>query len=488
MTIEQDWSLNYGTKTITYTGAGPGTNRRYTCNELYSWLMDLFDDPGQMDDSVPISAQTPVEYSLVNGWSMASDSEYGYLYGGSINDTTNNDVWANFYTLGTIESDAYVYWLQNGTLVAPHPGYATSDWENSAGVSQGNFGHIDQLIKVVSAGTPIQTDSTDYAVAAFARNRALANADLYDHFVGTGTATGGRNPIPLATSADSNDDGSDVSGFTITIDFTGHTEDVDGDGTAEAYQCKVDCGGSYTVAQAYLYLKYVTRRENTSAIGTGDSTEGRFYRGISGNPEVKASPFGLLAGGTFFGARGILLTGVTDPNNRQLIDDAGNTRTPPTTVNIQVTGVAVDDYVFVARATGSVVDKSQFTLAGAHSSATTVTVNEVMTNSIPDSGILRLGDTKYTYTGIDRVAKQFTGVSPALTGANNDPLYNPYIDQVITAGTSISKSLIYDVGEGDFNVVARVRQKGILPFENNGDVTTSGATFPAIRTTDTVVT
>jgi hypothetical protein len=461
-----DWQYDEDIKKLKHnTGS-----TRVTVNALYSALMDLADDAGFMDSTVPMSAQTPTEYTLINGWEFSADSDLGYLYGGSIvveKATTDKDVWANFYTIGSIETDGVVYWQQNGALVASHPGYTQ--------------GHIDQLIKVVSAGSPV--DSLN--VTAFIRNRASGNADLYDNFTAQATATGGRNPIPLATSPDGNDDGSDVSGYTITIAFGTYNEDVDGDGTAEAYGCKVDAGGSYTVQQVYRWLKWKTRRENNTAIGTGNSTEGRFYRYVSNAyPEVKAAPFGTFAGGKYFGARGVLVTNVTDSNNRQLIDSAGNTRIPPTTVSIAVSGLAAGDRVLVARASGGAINKSQFTLAGNHTSQTTVTVNEVLGADIPDSGVLRLGDTRFTYSGIVRGSKQFTGVSPALSGSSGAALYQPYIDGV-SGVDPMSKSFVY---ASDFDVIARVRQKGILPFENTATVGNAGASISAIRTTDTIVT
>lgn len=464
MAVSDDFTLNYSTKKISHTSG----STRYTVNALYSWLMDLFDDASQMDDTVPMSAQTPTEYTLINGWTFNADSDLGYLYGGSIvveKNTTDKDVWANFYTLGTIETDGVVYWYQNGSLVSAHPGYTS--------------GHIDQLIKVVSGGSTIDSGN----VTAFLRNRASSNADLYDNFTSQATSTGGRIPVPLATAPDTNDTGDDVSAYTAAITFGTYTEDVNGDGTAESYGVKVDGQGTYTAAQMYRWLRYMTRRENTSDIGNG--VAGRFYRYVNNAyAEVKQAPFGSFAGGKFFGARGVLLTNITDSNNRQLIDSAGNIRIPPTTVSIIVSGVQSGDRVLVARSSGGVINKSQFTLAGAHSSATTVTVNEALTADIPDSGYLRLGDSRFTYSGINRSSKQFTGVSPALTGANNDPLYQPYVDGV--SGTDpMSKSFVY---ASDFDVIARVRKKGILPFENTATVGGSGASISAIRTADSIVT
>lgn len=469
MAIQDDFSLNYTTKKISHVSG----STRYTVNALYSWLMDLFDDAGQMDDTVPMSAQTPTEYTLINGWEFNADSDVGYLYGGSVvvqKATTDRDVWANFYTLGTIESDAVMYFQQNSALVASHPGYST--------------GHIDQLVKVVAAGADVDSRN----VTVFARNNASANADLYDNFTSTASATGGRNPVPIATSPDTNDDGTGSAVVGVTVDFNAPTSDVDGDGTAESYTVTVDGGGNSTL-QAYRYLKYITRRENTAAVGTSNATPGRFYRyANAAYAEAKQAPFGTYAGGKFFGARGVLLTNVSDPNNRVLIDNAGTTKTPPVSMTAVITGVAVGDRVLVARSTGSgsvLVNKSQFTLNGAHTSGmSTVVVNEAVGNDIPSTGVIRVSDTRYTYTALNRATKTFTisgTLGAAYAGAA--PAYVPLIDDV-AAGTSIASPAMTYVA--DMDVVYRVRKKGILPFENSAVVGSTGLSASAIRTTDTI--
>lgn len=471
-----DWQYDTATKQIKHnTGSA-----RITVNALYSEIMNEFDDSGQMDDTIPMSAPTPTEYTMINGWTFSADSDLGYLYGGSIvvqKNTTDRDVWANFYTLGTIESDGVVYWFQNGAAVATHPGYTA--------------GHIDQLIKVVSGGANVSTDGVALAVRAYIRNNAASNADLYDHFTGVASATGGRNPIPLATSPDTNDDGggSSVTGVTITFGTT--SQDIgDGNG-AQNYNVLID-GGANSVANLYKYLKYWVRRGNTSAVGTGNALQAQFYRGANASYlEVKAAPFGSFAGGKIYGARGIYITNVSDPTNRVLIDAAGVTRQPPTSITTTITGVVAGDRVFVARSTGPgsvTVNKTQFTLNGAHASgASTVVVNETVGLDIPITGVLRVGETAYTYTALNRGTKTFT-ISGTLGGsgyAGGTGAYVPLIDGV-AAGTSMASSAIQYVS--DINIVYRVRKKGILPFENTGTVGNTNFSAAAIRTPDTVVT
>lgn len=63
--LSSDFTVYYLTETrqkrIVWTGTLTGTR---TVNELYSALQDLFDELDQMDDGIPISAQTPSEYTI----------------------------------------------------------------------------------------------------------------------------------------------------------------------------------------------------------------------------------------------------------------------------------------------------------------------------------------------------------------------------------------------------------------------------------------
>ena len=71
-----------GTPTFTVTTQGIGKTV-WSVNALYSHLQDMFDDLGQLDDTVPMSAQTPTEYSLINGW-FIDEVSIKYLKGGAI--------------------------------------------------------------------------------------------------------------------------------------------------------------------------------------------------------------------------------------------------------------------------------------------------------------------------------------------------------------------------------------------------------------------
>lgn len=390
MAIQDDWTINYSTKTITHSS---GTTV-YTVLSLYSWLMDLFDDSDQMNDDVPMDAQTPVEFRLINGWSIPGTS-YPFLKGGAINDTTADDLWANIYTLGTIVSGATVYVVQDGAEITP--------WWST--------GHIDVLVKVSAAGTEI--DSGNLLVMI----RDLAST--FDHF-SVDCSAGGRNPIPLATSADLNNQTSSatLAGYNdITITFGTVSKDLSNGNGAVNYDCIVACAGR-PLAQVYEYLKYVTGHNSASTIN-GNAGEEYLSAG-SGYAESKQAPFGTFAGGKFFGARGIWIEDydAADAKNFQLIDASGTVQIPPNVVPVKVTSVVAGDRVAV------------FLLAGVGGAITSSLISELASGTI--------SQTTRTYTA-------------------------------------------------DEPVLIRVRRYGILPFEVESTITSTGMSVAAIRTVDGIV-
>lgn len=254
MPIGDDWTIDTVLKRI-YHSAGTTV---YSVNELYSWLMDTFDEQAYMDDPTPMSASTPTEYSMINGW-FIDDESIKYLDGGAIDtsgwldeirvlefqesgyvdcvasdigkvatgettgdegyllaydntlrkwwirmlaaddlfdvsevvniaggtgsgttvsaSTTGENLYANVYTLGTIEAGTQIYIFQAGEKI-------TSWW---------GTGHIDVLIKVKEMGTEID----GAVITVFAR----VYTDLYDHYE-IDLTVGGRNAVPLATFND----------------------------------------------------------------------------------------------------------------------------------------------------------------------------------------------------------------------------------------------------------------------------------------------
>lgn len=121
----------------------------------------------------------------------------------------------------------------------------------------------------------------------------------------------------------------------------------------------------------------------------------------------KASPFGTFAGGTFFGARGVLLSDwlAADENSFILTPIEGGTKERPQAITIAVTNLvgtdettATDDRVGVFRLTGSggSIDKTEYSAAGGEAIGdTTLVVDTGITQDTPGKttgGVLRIRD------------------------------------------------------------------------------------------------
>src|SRR3989344_2447202 len=419
-------------------GTGSGTT---TVNLLYSALQNLFDELAQMDDGVPMSAQTPTEYTIgiidsgdkdpwfidrtsvehltggalkTASWDRVQDSNVGIVKieytigtdfitsdigktvtnapgtvpsgtlldfnttstpkvawirptshdvqhnwsgtsgtitvtGGSAASVTQSaaavsggeSLWANIYSIGTIESNTHIYIYQNSSNLVAYK--AATDWWGD--------GHVDILVNVKELGT--ETDEGYISVFArqYSKTYSYYSVDL---------TNGGRNPIPLQTGNDldnrtgfwqmdlSTSYGTFVDGEVIQDDsdstikgvvtswegtnkiieyyligdpitnfgagtgaFTGATSlatgtavaptavgpsnlttpptivhgglatggsyDVNEDGTAENYSIVIDCN-QHTLGDVYQFTKYNTRRSETGT-ATTDGLQGQFYIG-----------------------------------------------------------------------------------------------------------------------------------------------------------------------------------------------------------------
>ena len=187
----------------------------------------------------------PASNAATNNW----DSTSGDVTCNSHVDTqilaaaTGGTTWANIYTIGTIASGTSIYLIQNGTKI-------TAWWST---------GHIDILQRIVTQGTLVDSG----VVTIFAREYGK----LYDHYQATLT-TGGRSPVPLATSADLNNTTLEatiaaLSGITFT--FGADTKDLSNGNGLQPYDVVINCGEN-TIKNFYEYTKYVTRRTSSTSL------------------------------------------------------------------------------------------------------------------------------------------------------------------------------------------------------------------------------
>ena len=90
MAIVDDFKVYPYSKVIRYVG---NNDNVYTCAAFYSYLQNLFDEPGYMSYQKPIKYNTPTSYTMLNGWFLDNGDpgveDYGsilaHLYEGSIN-------------------------------------------------------------------------------------------------------------------------------------------------------------------------------------------------------------------------------------------------------------------------------------------------------------------------------------------------------------------------------------------------------------------
>lgn len=79
MAIGNNWTIDYTHKRVSHSGNATV----WPTVELYSYLQDTFDELVQMDDPVPMSAQTPNAFTLINGW-FIPDESFHYLDDGAV--------------------------------------------------------------------------------------------------------------------------------------------------------------------------------------------------------------------------------------------------------------------------------------------------------------------------------------------------------------------------------------------------------------------
>ena len=410
MALTNTYTVNYSRKTITYTSGGAVD----TVRDLYSWLMDTFDELGIMDDTIPMSAQTPTEFTLINGW-FIDDESIKTLKGGAITTSgythptnltgirvltldaidgvTAGDIGAA--VLGDTTGDTGVLlaydsvtkrlWVRcdaaddlfdNATEVIKVATVTCGNTSVTSQTGESIYGNIYTLGTIEAGGTiyVIQngekivqggyvdgvTGHIDALVKVSEFGTLIDSGDLiiflreygklFDHF--PITVTSGRNAVPLATSTDLNNTTvvTTVDDYNIDITFGTVSKDLDNGDGANDYDVTIACNG-LTLLQMYEFLKYAAMRESPELLDGGD---GEQY--ISCDPTyapVKASPFGTFAGGKFFGARGVWIEGYADADakNFQLIDASGATQTPPNTVTMKVTALVAGDRVSVFRLT-----------------------------------------------------------------------------------------------------------------------------------------
>lgn len=315
---------------------------------------------------------------------------------------------------------------------------------------------------------------------------------------------------------------------TITFSAGSHTSvatidrDIDDGGGVQPFNSVIYMnrdaigGEGETLGNMYEWIKYRTRGLTVGGLGeqTGEpaydllgapgvnesGVQGRIYITLNTTyPLSKASPFGTFAGGTFFGATGVFIQDMNsaDIRNYQLIDNNGVLRSPPNLQTLTAAGLVTGDRVAVFRrpnaTAGSGIETTEYTLDSAASTfnqttSTLIRVQAAIATDTPAAGVVRAKITSTglfnSYSYISFTGQEFTlGATIGIDLDSGEDSFVPLIEAEAT-GTTESVNLKY---QADIPLLARVRKKGILPFEVEGTFGSAGATVTAIRTTDTIV-
>jgi hypothetical protein len=253
-----------GTKRGDVNGAIATKTTTYTTRALYSFVQDTFDELGNMDDTVPMSAQTPTEFTLINGW-FIDDESVKFLTGGALQ-TSGYDTVIQIITfqsggytsainsdIGKMVNDDAVdsgnllhfnnttrkWWVRWGTTIASGSAITLDSSGTGAGTtnSTGDYNGEDLYANVYTLGSIAvnpnpQTYIFQNSVSitpwwgrgdSFAAIDVLIKVkesgseidganitvyvrhfgDLYDHF-GIDLTSGGRNAVPLSSATDLN--------------------------------------------------------------------------------------------------------------------------------------------------------------------------------------------------------------------------------------------------------------------------------------------
>ena len=463
------WSIDYDAKTVTNLDSGTGSNLPHDLGgthlgeilDFFKWLATEFASSSQMDDAYPITSDTPTVYKWLNGWGFGHADDYKYLKGGDITSSDGLDEYKSVYTIGSPVAGSQIYITQNDIEI---PIWWSTD-------------NIDVLILVKSGGSYIQSDDTggvgtDAGIWLWIREYGHNNNHGFVNLVN------GRSPIGLDTAVDSANQTPQgtVDTYGITIGAFGTiSRDLNNGNGGVDYDVEIDCNGK-TMDEVYEYLKMAVSYDYGITINGDDGKEYRSAQeGIY--TDVKTAPFGTIAGGTFYGARGVWFTNYASASF-VLTDASGVTQSPPNYQKVNANHPSlVGCNIFVAESSGGLAIKNQYTISSVTSS-TIVATASLNNNKTPQTGYAKIGDTKYAYTGYSGTT--LTGVTPDPTGETGD-FYIPLLDVLADTVVELSDNIIQS---GDITVITSVRKYGFKPYDVETTFGSTGLTFTPILASD----
>jgi hypothetical protein len=449
--------------------------------ELHEWLQAMADDANSTgDDTVsiltanpskldgPRSAIKPMLLNLLSTFNIDATAAQYFKFG-SISQNSGLDLYTGVKSIGSpLVAGSPIYIVQNAAKLSTY-------WPT---------GHIQILVKAVTAGTPI--DSGDIRV--YSRKYGQTYGDFAANLVAGGeqpaaisTAVTDWTPLNLASALALN--------TKVAITTGSHFKDTgDGSGSKE-YKGTITLSGGCTIAEAAQYMQAICDESSTTTV---DGVLGWKYRslgdGAYGYTPNGAAPFGTVAGGKWFVAPGWYIAGALagDLQKYQMTSHDGTTVSNPVVAGISIGGLTVGARLLVGRDSGTGFVTNEYTTNGATTSGgNTVVVVEAIKTDTPDTGYIRVNGVPYSYTSVNRGTKTFTiSGTWGQIHATASPAWCPFVDKVAASTTETSTTYTYDA---DFTARLKVRKgtagSSLQPFE-----TTFTASSSATNGTNAIAT
>lgn len=448
----------------------------YSVNDFHAWLQSIADDSAPTgNDLISIltdsdvssieggrAVDKPRALNLVDGFNIDDDAAK-YINYGSVAQLSGAVLYTGLKSIGTpLVAGSPLYVVQGSSKL-------TTYWAG---------GHIQIMVKCKTASALIASGD----VHVFSRKYGQTYADFV-----TNLAAGGEQPAAISTAATDwtalNEAGAAALSAKVTI-TPGDVTKTLGVNT-KLFKGQIILSGGCTVDEAAQYLQYVCREASATTIG---GVEGWRYRSLDASYDPNsAAPFGAVAGGKWFVARGWWLEGALagDSQNYQLTSHDNTTMTAPISAAIEAGNLVAGDSVLVGRNNGAGFLTNEYTLNGATTAGgNTCVVNEAIKADTPLTGPIRVNGVRYNYTAYNSGTKTFTiSGTWGQVHASLSPAWVPFIDQTATL---TAHNTTY-TSAGNFTARIRVKRGGagpIKPYNTTFPVTATGGGSNVIRTPD----
>lgn len=143
-----------------------------SCNALYTYATDLYDELAQLDDDPCLDGNVRDQlYTILNSY-IIPDLSFRFLEKGSFKDTANNNIWTAVQTVGAIADIGAWGFFQDSTNPTPQPDMYIE--QNGAVLRQDWLeGNLDVILKTKTSREPRYINPTVNALGQLINNGAF---------------------------------------------------------------------------------------------------------------------------------------------------------------------------------------------------------------------------------------------------------------------------------------------------------------------------